>query len=304
MQKLLFTGGSGFVGRHVLPLLGNVYDVTTCDRSGTAAASRHIICDLTKGAPDLAADSPYDIVVHAAGKAHTTPADTASAQEFFDVNLGGTVNLCDGLTAAGLPRSLIFISSVSVYGCESGERIAEDHQLNGSTAYALSKIEAENHLTGWCGQNGVKLTILRPTLLLGHNAAGSLGAMVDGIKRGLYLNIDGGKARRSVMPAEDIAHIVPMVADLGGIYNACSSYAPTYAEISRHIAKQLRRPAPLSLPGWLAGPLARVGDHLGLKAKFNTHRQMKMTSTLTFSNAKLRKATGWIPMDPLTNFDV
>lgn len=30
MEKLLFTGGTGFLGKNVMPLLKTQYDVTTC----------------------------------------------------------------------------------------------------------------------------------------------------------------------------------------------------------------------------------------------------------------------------------
>lgn len=55
------------------------------------------------------------------------------------------------------------------------------------------------------------LGILRPSLLAGKNAPGNLGDMVNGINKGLYMNIAGGKVVKSILMAEDIAILLPLV---------------------------------------------------------------------------------------------
>jgi dTDP-4-dehydrorhamnose reductase len=47
------------------------------------------------------------------------------------------------LKKSSLPKSFIFISTIAVYGCETGEEITKEHPLNGDSPYALSKIQAE-----------------------------------------------------------------------------------------------------------------------------------------------------------------
>ena len=56
----------------------------------------------------------YDVVFHAAGKAHSIPKTEAEKQAFFDVNLQGTKNLYAALEKAGIPTAFIFVSSVAV----------------------------------------------------------------------------------------------------------------------------------------------------------------------------------------------
>lgn len=177
MKTLLFTGGTGFLGKNVMPLLQEQYDVTTCG----ITPEDIIKANLAKDVPTL--DKHYDIVLHACGKAHSVPKTEAEKQVFFDVNYQGTVNLCSALEKVGVPSALIFISTVAVYGCEAGELISEDHPLNGETPYAKSKIMAEEYLTKWCSEHGVVLGILRPSLLAGKNAPGNLGAMVNGVRK-------------------------------------------------------------------------------------------------------------------------
>jgi len=298
MRKLLFTGASGFLGYNIRPLLEKSYDVHTIGLTD----DDDIKVNIAKEVPPI--NTHYDVVLHAAGKAHVVPRSEAEKQVFYDVNYQGTVNLCKALENAGLPKSLIFISSVAVYGSEYGELIDESYPLKGDSPYAKSKIMAEEYLTKWCMDHQVRLGILRPSLLAGKNAPGNLGAMVNGIKKGFYLNIAGGKVKKSILMAEDIAHLLPLLEEKGGIYNVCDTRQPSFGEISMSVAKQLGKGKPLSIPYWMAWCMAKVGDLFGNKAPINSYKLEKMTKNLTFSNEKARKELGWEPLDVLTNYKI
>lgn len=298
MAKLLFTGGTGFLGQNVKPLLDQRYEVTTCG----ITSDDMIKANLATVVPDL--PERYDIVLHACGKAHVVPRTEAEKQAFYDVNYQGTVHLCAALEKVGAPKALIFISTVAVYGCEFGELITEDHPLEGTSPYAESKIMAEKYLLEWCAKNGVRLGILRPSLLAGKNAPGNLGAMVNGIKKGFYMNIAGGKVVKSILMAEDIARLVPLLAEKGGIYNVCDTRQPSFGEISLSVARQLGKGKPIDIPYWMAWCMAKAGDLLGNKAPINSYKLEKMTQSLTFSNEKARKMLGWEPMDVLKNYSI
>ena len=296
MNKLLFTGGTGFLGKNVMPLLQKDYEVTTCG----ITPEDMIKANLAKMMPDL--HQQYDIVLHAAGKAHVVPKTEEEKQLFFEINYQGTVNLCKALELVGVPKALVFISTVAVYGCEYGEMITEEHSLNGNTPYAKSKIMAEEFLVKWCSEHGVVLGILRPSLLVGKNALGNLGAMVNGVRKGFYMNIAGGKVTKSILMAEDIARILPLVAEKGGVYNVCDTRQPSFGELSVSVARQLGKSKPISIPYWIAWCMAKVGDLLGSKAPINSYKLVKMTQSLTFSNEKARKELGWEPLDVLENY--
>lgn len=298
MKKLLFTGASGFLGYNTRPLLEKMYDVHTIGLTD----DDDIKFNIAKEVPPI--NTHYDVVLHAAGKAHTVPKTTAEAQVFFDVNYQGTVNLCKALENAGVPKALIFISTVAVYGCEYGDLITEKHPLNGESPYAKSKIMAETYLIEWCAKNGVILGILRPSLLAGKNAPGNLGAMVKGIKKGYYMNIAGGKVVKSILMAEDIAHLVPLLEEKGGIYNVCDTRQPSFGEISMSVAKQFGKGKPLNIPYWMALCMAKVGDLFGNKAPINSYKLEKMTKSLTFSNEKAHRELGWEPLDVLENYKI
>ena len=299
MEKLLFTGASGFLGHCTLPIFYKTYEVV---HTIGLADDDDIKFNLAKEVPPI--NTHYDIVLHACGKAHVVPKTEVEKQAFYDVNYQGTVNLCTALEKVGAPKALIFISTVAVYGCEYGDLITEEHPLEGTSPYAESKIMAEEFLKEWCAKNGVKLGILRPSLLAGKNAPGNLGAMVNGIKKGFYMNIAGGKVIKSILLAEDIARLVPLVAEKGGVYNVCDTRQPSFGEISMSVARQLGKGKPLNLPYWMAWCMAKVGDMLGSKSPINSYKLEKMTKSLTFSNEKARRELGWEPMDVLENYRI
>ena len=299
MEKLLFTGGTGFLGKNAMPVLKERYEVTTCG----ITPDDMIKANLAKEVPVL--DKYYDVVLHACGKAHVIPKTEAEKKLFFDINYTGTIHLCDALEKVGAPKALVFVSTIAVYGCEDGGTlVTEDHPLNGTTPYAKSKIQAEEYLTQWCKKNNVILGIIRPSLLAGPNAPGNLGAMVKGIKKGYYVNIGGGMVQKSIMMAEDVANLVPKLAAVGGVYNVCDDGQPTFGQISESVAKQLGKSKPLNIPIWIAKCLAVVGDCLGKRSPFNSYKLQKMTKSLTVSNEKAKKALGWQPMDVIENYKI
>lgn len=295
-MNLLFTGASGFLGNNVRPILEKTYQVVTI---GLTSEDNYTV-NIAKEVPEL--KEYCEIVLHAAGKAHVVPRTEEEKKAFYDVNLQGTKNLCTALEKSGIPQAFIFISTVAVYGCEFGSNITEKHPLNGDTPYALSKIQAEEFLTEWCNKHGVILSIIRPSLIAGPNPPGNLGAMIKGIKTGRYLSIGGGKARKSVLMVEDIAHLVPMLVKKGGIYNVCDDEQPSFRQLETVICTQLGKKLPISIPFWVAKCMAIVGDCLGKKAPINSLKLKKITESLTFSNEKAKRELGWKPTPVLENF--
>jgi len=298
MKSLLFTGASGFLGKNTIPLLYEKYEIKTI---GLTLEDDFNI-NLANEVPLLTGH--YDLVLHAAGKAHSVPKTDAEKKVFYDVNLQGTKNLCTALEKSGAPKAFIFISTVAVYGLEYGDNIKENYPLNGDTPYALSKIQAEQFLIEWCEKNNVILSIIRPSLIAGPNPPGNLGAMIQGIKSGKYLSIAGGKACKSVLMVEDIATLVPLLESKGGIYNVCDSVQPSFRELEKIITNQLGKSLPISIPFRIAKLLAKIGDIIGNKSPINSSKLEKITKSLTFSNEKARTELGWEPTNVILNFKI
>lgn len=291
MKKVLVTGASGFLGSFISQaLMQNGHFVKSIGRS----ANSSIVCDLSIQVPVL--NEPVDWVIHAMGKAHIVPTNAAESQDFFDVNVKGTINLCTALeTLPLMPQRLVFISTVAVYGVDEGTLISEQSPLLGTSPYAKSKIDAEDYLTTWCQTHHVKLLIFRLPLIAGANPPGNLGAMIQGIQTGRYFNINEGKAKKSVVLAQDVANAIVETKDITGTYNLSDGYHPSFAEIAAVIAEQLGKKPPHNIPAWVALPAAFAGNFLGAKAPLNCDRLRKITATLTFDDRLARETFGWKP---------
>ncbi|MBC7915290.1 MAG: NAD-dependent epimerase/dehydratase family protein [Pyrinomonadaceae bacterium] len=296
MNKILLTGGGGFLGSLIrIAFRGN--DIHTLGRFNS-----DINTDLSNQIPNIL--NSYQLVIHAAGRAHSVPQTADDKQEFFNVNVIGTVNLLNALENSALPRSFVFISTVAVYGKESGHLIDENESLSAKDPYGQSKILAEEIISKWCSKHDVICTILRLPLIAGPNPPGNLGSMIKGIQKGYYFNIGGGRAKKSIVLAEDVARIIPKAAEIGGIFNLTDGYHPSFKELSSVIAEQLNKKTPASIPGLLAKTMAMIGDMFGIRAPINTVKLKKITSDLTFDDSKARKLLGWNPTPVLDGFRV
>jgi nucleoside-diphosphate-sugar epimerase len=292
----LLTGGTGFLGYFISKAISESNILVTLSRN----IGQYSIC-LEQKVPVFF--EKFDLVIHAAGKAHSVPKTSLEKQAFFDVNFKGTQNLLQGLEESqSLPRAFIFISTVAVYGKENGINISENAPLLAKDPYGLSKIQAEQLVLDWCNRNNVICTILRLPLLAGQNPPGNLGAMIKGIQKSYYFNIAGGKAKKSVVLAEDVARFIVKVAEIGGIYNLTDGCHPSFAELSNHISIQLGKGKAMNMPFWFAMIVAKFGDLLGCKAPLNTNKLKKITSDLTFDDSKAREAFGWNPTPVLEGF--
>lgn len=298
MKKYLLTGASGFLGSIIVSHLSDQAMVTTLGRKEKDT----IQVDITN---DILQLPTCDVVVHTAGLAHMIPKTDIEKQEFHNVNYKGTVNLCKALiNANGTPKTrlLVFISSVSVYGLEKGIKITEEADLLGNSPYAKSKIDAEIYLREWAEKHKVNLVILRLPLIVGANPVGNLAKIIEAQKSGKYLNIAGGKARKSMVLAQDIAELIGKLKTENGTYNLTDMYDPSFKEITSLVSKKLGLPKPLNLPLLFAKPLGFIGDIFRF-FPINSILISKMTNDLTFDSSKAVKMLGWQPKKVLSNFD-
>jgi nucleoside-diphosphate-sugar epimerase len=294
---IILTGGSGFLGSYIK---------NSIDAHGIICLGRRnadYLYDLTTDIPRF--HYKINLVIHSAGKAHAAAKTDKERQEFFRVNVIGTENLLKGLEQSSfLPQSFVFISSVAVYGKERGILLKESESLSAKDPYGQSKVLAEELIIEWCAKHNVICTILRLPLIAGSNPPGNLQAMIKGIKNGYYFNIAGGKAKKSMILAEDVAKIIPAAAKVGGIYNLTDGYHPSFLELSELIAKQLNKNKPAEIPSWIAKFIAKIGDIVGSKAPINSDKLKKITSDLTFDDSKARELLGWNPTPVLKGFKI
>ncbi|MBB2149891.1 NAD-dependent epimerase/dehydratase family protein [Pedobacter gandavensis] len=293
---ILLTGASGFFGRIVKERFSS--EIITLGRDDKS----NIICDLSQEVPVVPS---VEIVIHAAGKAHLVPKTAADKEDFFNVNVKGTQHLLSGLEKLiVLPKSIVLISSVSVYGLESGINISEDMPLGAVDPYGKSKIEAEKLVQNWCLKNGVICSILRLPLLVGQNPPGNLGAMIKSIKHNYYFNIAGGTARKSMVLVEDVSDILLTVASIGGVYNLTDGNHPSFINLSEKITHLLGKGQPMNIPFWMAKTMAVFGDLLGRKSPINSKKLKKITADLTFDDSRARAKLGWNPKNAVKHLSL
>lgn len=289
-MKVLLTGSTGFLGKIILETIKNEHQIIELSRkSGNYKAV------LEEGM--IKFTESFDLVIHSAGKAHSLPKTKPEIRAFHEVNVTGTENLLKSLEVLELPKQFVFISSVSVYGQETGSDILEGHSLLAKDPYGISKIKAEKLVEKWCLDNDVKCTILRLPLLVGKNPPGNLGAMIKAIELGYYFNIDGGKAKKSMVLARDVAKFIPIVAAVGGVYNLTDGTNPSFNQLSYAISGKKSLNLPLSLTKFIG----KIGDFLGDRSPITSLKVEKIISELTFNDSKARTLLNWDP-EPVLNY--
>lgn len=301
-MKLLLTGYPGFLASSIKSWFeDHNWQVDTLGLmafpEGEKQTGTHIQCNLAAEVPSLP-DVRYDLVIHAAGKAHVVPRTEAEKKSFYDVNVTGTEHVLTALKKSP-PKSIVFISSVAVYGVEKGDRIREDAPLLAKTPYGESKIMAENLIRETPFPEEVIRGIVRLPLIAGRNAPGNLGSMIQAIRKGFYFNVAGGKAARSVVLKDDIAPFLKALGEHGGTYNFTDRRDLTYASLYKAVRSQIRVPARPNLPYWIAWCLALDGEILRFiirrNVPFDFYRLKKLTESLTFDSSR---AAADIPFEP------
>lgn len=300
----LLTGASGFLGKHIHTILSQRDSVTTLGRQ--TRTGEHIHCDLARQTPDLR-QHRFDYVVNSAGKAHSVPRTPGEVAEYEHINAAGTQRLLSALERGdALPRALVHISTVLAYGRAEGLMLDEDTPLLATDVYGRSKARAEELVQQWGLRTGVQTTILRLPLVVADRPQGNLAALIGAIRRGRYVRIGDGAARRSMVLAEDIARIVPRAIEVGGIFNLTDGRHPTVRELEDAIAQQASRRFIPTIPLTAARLVARVGDGInalvGRKFPLDSIALTKLTSSLTFSDERARQQLGWQPRPVLSFF--
>jgi nucleoside-diphosphate-sugar epimerase len=284
---ILLTGASGFLGQEIYHRLDKDNNVHTIGREMNAIQKVNLL-------HPFSLNLSFDCVIHAAGKAHLVPKSQVDIQSFWDVNVLGTRNLLSALER-NPPKRFVFISSVAVYGSSSGILLNEQTPVLAKDPYGLSKIQAEKDVTEWCYRNGVICTIFRLPLVYGENPPGNLKAMWDGIRKRYYFNVDGGRVRKSIVHAKDVAQIILPASEVGGIYHLTDGIHPSFQELSFFMGKMVGRSLIPNIPLWLARIIALLGDFFGSKFPLNSEKLSKILTDLTFDDSLAREKFDWNP---------
>lgn len=298
-MKYLITGASGFLGNYLITNVDKFnHEFITLGRS----SFNDIICDLSHKAPEFKKNS-IEVVIHAAGKAHSFDKNNKNLSDFEYVNVNGTKNLLTSLdNQLETISHFVFISSVSVYGLNMGLMIDENQPLNGSSEYALSKIKAEQIVRNWGNRNNIPVLILRLPLLIGSNPKGNLKRMIEGIKKKRYFSIGGGKAKKSMVLASDVADFIYSNPKSSGVFNLTDGISHEVNDLEKKIGTYFNVNI-YNLPISLAQKLSFFHKFFP-KFPLSKETIIKITSNLTFSDAKVKNKFNWSPKDAVKYFEI
>ncbi len=157
--RLLVTGANGFVGRHVEKSIlnggfaGMELAVTPAGWDiRDAAAVRELVQAVRPAA-----------VLHLAAQSFV-PRSFQDPRETLDINLLGTLNLLQALSACGFGGRLLYVSSGDIYGRvpEEALPVNESRVPEPRSPYAVSKIAAEQLCLQWARTEGLQAIIARP----------------------------------------------------------------------------------------------------------------------------------------------
>ncbi len=162
--KVLVTGASGFVARHVIEYLSThgheplPTDVVSGENRGSVADRSFVF--------DVLAKLDFEAVVHLAGIAdlRKTQDDPYAA---FDVNSYGTLNVLELASRKNVAR-FVYASSANVYGAPKINPVTEDAPFSPRVAYDYSKVAGEAFVMGYHRSKGLPVAITRSWLLFGE----------------------------------------------------------------------------------------------------------------------------------------
>lgn len=172
MTKVLINGAGGFIGsnlvKHFLKAGYSVRasDIEQADLSWAKALGAEICsASLTDASAIDASVKGVDIVIHTAAIFNlATPHDV-----IVKVNTEGTQHYCQASQNHKVKR-LVMFSSTGVYGRPSYIPIRENGPKNPSSSYEISKWESEKIAMGFYKDQGLPVTVIRPTLVYGQGS--------------------------------------------------------------------------------------------------------------------------------------
>lgn len=143
-----------------------------------------------------------DEVYHLAAKVHSLPKNKADEDEFFRINTKATEQLFELCIIHSVKR-VIFYSSVSVYG-ESEGVIDFNSPKNPVTAYAKSKLMAEEIGLKLYREKGLPITIIEPVTVYGGEDVGNFEKLKKLVNNGFVPRFGDGENKKTVIYYKDL----------------------------------------------------------------------------------------------------
>lgn len=223
-MKILVTGGTGFLGTHLVPLLLEAgHQVRCIGRTRPPAAwgekVEFLQADLKDGEAVKKAIVGIDALMHLAGLVSFKNDD---GRKMYELHVDATRELLKAIIASGQKPRVVLASTSGTIAVSKTERVgteADDYPIEtvGRWPYYLSKIYEEKLALELCKKNGLPLVVLNPSLLMGpgDDRLSSTWTVVKFLQRDIPAMPGGGM---SFVDARDVARAAVAALTKGDLY--------------------------------------------------------------------------------------
>ncbi|MBN2638005.1 MAG: NAD-dependent epimerase/dehydratase family protein [Bacteroidales bacterium] len=265
MEKVLVTGGNGFIGSNLCKRLVNEsYEVQVLVRKTSDLGFlselpvKLFYGDITQ--PETLKEPVRGVkkVFHVAGLA----ADWGPYQLFENINFHGTQNIAKAASEAGVER-FIYISTVAFHGFRT-ENMDEDSPVAEKLIpYAQTKWMAEKWLWDFANQTKMQISAVRPGNVYGPNDHTFISKYIDALLSGKFAEVNHGKSKTCPIFVENLIDIFMLAAleekAAGNAYLATDGLDITWHEFNSALAKHLNLQLPkTSIPYSIAMAAAKL----------------------------------------------
>jgi nucleoside-diphosphate-sugar epimerase len=208
-QKILITGGSGFLGINMVRYLMkrgmtsiSILDIAAFDYPDVKDKVTFIRGDIRDTNIVCQAMQGIDLVIHTAAAL-----PLYAVIDIITTDVDGTKNLIDAAQMAAVKR-FVHISSTAVYGIPDHHPLCEDDKLEGVGPYGQGKITAEEVCLEY-RKKGMIVPILRPKSFVGPERLGVFALFYDWAKDGKnFPMIGNGNNRYQLLDVEDLCEAI------------------------------------------------------------------------------------------------
>jgi nucleoside-diphosphate-sugar epimerase len=298
---ILITGGSGFIGRYLIKKLEVSYKIKIYDINKPAfeTSAEFKQGDVTDSNLINEAARGCDTIIHLAAIHHD---NILNEEEFYRVNVGAANNIIEAASIHNI-KNIIFYSTVAVYG-DTFSNVAENTQLNPTSPYGRSKLEAENIFIKWTkGRTDRKLYIIRPAVVIGPYNYANMFKLIEQIDKGLYLHIGSGKNIKSIAYVENVVDatifILENIDEQINIFNYADEPQLTSRQIANIIKDILTKKKTLKIPYFVAFTAGFCFDVLSILLRKDlaiSSKRIRKFCSETFVSADKIRQCGFKPV--------
>lgn len=296
-MKLLVTGYSGFVGKHLVDQLKKTeHELTLLGRKKPSENKQIQFYNFSLGdsSPELQIASSIDVVIHCAARAHIMKDEVDEPiAEYRRVNVAGTLALAELAYKNGAKR-FIYLSSVKALGesTEEEHKFSYNSPYNAEDPYGQSKAEAEAALIHYCETVGMEYVIIRPPLVYGKGVKANFASLYKLIGSGFPLPLAGIKSnRRSIVAIENLVDLILCCISHPNAKNQCFMVSDNVdlstAELIKLMAQaQGKRGWGVYVPNWCFSLIGKLFGKEDVIARLTGSLQVDIShtqSTLSWS---------------------